>query len=510
VEKEKIMSRKIDLEKLIRDTYTIINGYERTIQTSDRPEERSRSQRVIGEQKELIREYLAEYILLCEHMSLTIPQDINEIAITNGFSLRGIEADPLKLGQATQPQDESHHDILSKREVTSIGSALSYTAVQPVTISLTDIERITSILAKQANNPFVDSRRFFKDLLARTGLPQSWIQDIADVWTGNVNMDARSLIRWSINKGRNPDNPQFTTLGSILNVLLKDEVGFDDACVIAALIFVYRLYLDNYLLENLAVRYQIPSVITNSAEQIDVGPEIIWQGPTDELQLQSWLKPDPPVLDVGFLTRAIQRAASVCRVELPKRGRQGTGVLIADTLVLTNYHVLKWDDHENIVENANDVVMRFGYITGDEGKDVEGQAFKLNTSESILKSSSTDKLDYVLLRVEDAITQAKNIKPAPYDIRLPREGMGMNILQHPGGETMKLAIDTNGVTGVFKNSGLVQYVTKAIVGSSGSPCFNEDWKVVALHHAQRARAFGSIREGVLFSSIYKEIKRYLY
>jgi len=73
---------------------------------------------------------------------------------------------------------------------------------------------------------------------------------------------------------------------------------------------------------------------------------------------------------------------------------------------------------------------------------------------------------------------------------------------------MKLSISCDGITGVYADRGLVQYVNKTSGGSSGSPCFNENWHLVALHHAQRAKSFGSIREGILFSSIYPEIKPY--
>jgi hypothetical protein len=37
------------------------------------------------------------------------------------------------------------------------------------------------------------------------------------------------------------------------------------------------------------------------------------------------------------------------------------------------------------------------------------------------------------------------------------------------------------------------------------PCFDENWYLVALHHAQKAKTFGSIREGILFANIYQDI-----
>jgi endonuclease G len=74
---------------------------------------------------------------------------------------------------------------------------------------------------------------------------------------------------------------------------------------------------------------------------------------------------------------------------------------------------------------------------------------------------------------------------------------------------MEVTPNDNGITGIYQSEGLIQYVTRTQGGSSGSPCFNEDWKVVALHHAERAKSFGTIREGILFSAIYDRIKEYL-
>lgn len=68
-------------------------------------------------------------------------------------------------------------------------------------------------------------------------------------------------------------------------------------------------------------------------------------------------------------------------------------------------------------------------------------------------------------------------------------------------------ITCDGITGVYPNSGLVQYINKAAGGSSGSPCFNENGELVALHHAQRSKSFGTIREGILFSSIYHNLEQ---
>lgn len=240
----------------------------------------------------------------------------------------------------------------------------------------------------------------------------------------------------------------------------------------------------------------------------DFGPDIDWQE-TDEIELQSWFQTEPDWYDVGFLKRAVEQSASVCRVEIPTQKITGTGVLISDKLVLTNYHVLKPDESEDLQTNALDVILRFGRFSEEDGTESDGQSFRLDRLKPICLWSPVEKLDYVLMQLEQNI-QGTDIKPASWDIsdRIePR--MGLNLLQHPEGESMKLSISSDAVTGIYQESGLVHYVNKASGGSSGSPCFNENGHLVALHHAQRSKSFGLIREGILFSAIYREISTYI-
>ena len=61
----------------------------------------------------------------------------------------------------------------------------------------------------------------------------------------------------------------------------------------------------------------------------------------------------------------------------------------------------------------------------------------------------------------------------------------MTIAQHPEGAPLKLALDTNAVIGVNAktNPTRVRYRTNTEPGSSGSPCFDINWGLVALHHS---------------------------
>jgi V8-like Glu-specific endopeptidase len=250
---------------------------------------------------------------------------------------------------------------------------------------------------------------------------------------------------------------------------------------------------------------------SDTVQPRDFGPNIDWQGKTDEVELQSFFKKQPDWYDVGFLQRMIEQAKSVCRVDLPTLNITATGVLIAPKYVLTNYHVLKPNNNNNLEANAKNIRLNFGCFSLDDGQETLSKYFRLDSQIPILASSPIEKLDYILLQLESSFVQVLNqeenkIKPAQCNFNITlSERDGINILQHPNGESMKLSITCDGITGIYPNSGLVQYINKTAGGSSGSPCFNEKGELVALHHAQRSKSFGTIREGILFSSIYHDL-----
>lgn len=375
-------------------------------------------------------------------------------------------------------------------------------------LKVQDVNQLIDIMADLATVEDVPVQ-FFKSLVSDAELPKNWVQELGQ-WPSNNRNAAQRLIKWAEAKGINPNNKDFYTLGCILQALFP-LVGLDKAAVITAVMVRYRLIQSNRLLNELIIKYQVPISLETTSAPKNYGPEIDWYGPTEELQLQSLFKPQPDFLDVGFLMRGIQQATSVCRIETLAGKALGTGFLIDNNLLLTNYHVLQGENSppESINANAQNIILRFGYFTAKTGSATEGQKFSLDQNQPVVQYSLTEELDYVLLRVDDKIRKADEIKKAECEFNnLPTEKMGLTILQHPDGESMKLAVSNDGITSVLPN-GLVQYVTKTSGGSSGSPCFNEDWKVVALHHAERSKAFGSIREGILLSAIYPKIKSYL-
>jgi endonuclease G len=66
------------------------------------------------------------------------------------------------------------------------------------------------------------------------------------------------------------------------------------------------------------------------------------------------------------------------------------------------------------------------------------------------------------------------------DASLPCIGEHVSIIQHPQGGPKQVALTANQVVNIFEHR--LQYTTDTMPGSSGSPVFNDDWKVIAIHH----------------------------
>lgn len=214
--------------------------------------------------------------------------------------------------------------------------------------------------------------------------------------------------------------------------------------------------------------------------------------------------------DVGMLQRGLDLANSVCKITFADRPPEacGTGVLIAPGLVLTNYHVLSLKDGVDLNEIARFARFEFGYISPKSDETGRIQTLKAAEDEAVIRSSPIHQLDYAVLRLSS--DEDFSIEPVPFDASsqlMPESPL--NMLQHPEGVQMKVSLSNNGVVKTDDTRGLVLYVNSTKRGSSGSPCFDREWKLVALHHKEVTTSFGSIREGILFSAIYSEISSFL-
>jgi hypothetical protein len=193
---------------------------------------------------------------------------------------------------------------------------------------------------------------------------------------------------------------------------------------------------------------------------------------------------------------------TVCRIEIAKDEYTviyGTGFLLGPNALVTNYHVMGAVIAGEIQPSA--VACRFDYKRNSGNAIDQGKTYGLAENWLIDSSPSfpldqpapEDRLDYALLRLGEAPGNDP-IMPVPgaagvargWLAPLPAYGFPADsplfILQHPQGDPLKLALDTDSVIEV-RDQTRVRHRTNTEEGSSGSPCFNQDWELVALHHS---------------------------
>ncbi|WP_128923178.1 trypsin-like serine peptidase [Bradyrhizobium guangxiense] len=372
-----------------------------------------------------------------------------------------------------------------------------------MTLNEADKNFVVETLADQSLGVVQGSSYYFKNLILRAELPKPVVANRIGALIGSPEIDARTLVAWSESYGVNPNN-RVPALGSFL-LSMMDQAGMDQQLRLPAILVTARLLPDDQL-DRLQARFQIPIVPTRPAALVPVqtGPEFTWRDEREPLELQGLFDRGPLVLDVGLILQAAKRALGVCRVEVGN-ALKGTGILIEKDLVLTNYHVVGGDLTASRAEldmNAPATVLRFGAFTSGASPD-EGQTVKLAPAAAIVDADP--QLDFALLRTSDDIAAVKDLRPFS-DLGLtPARLDPLYILQHPQGGPMKLALSDNGVSWVDPTVGVVQYLTRADFGSSGSPCFDSNWKLVALHHAGNTRK----GEGILIRSIFDRIRPHL-
>lgn len=188
-----------------------------------------------------------------------------------------------------------------------------------------------------------------------------------------------------------------------------------------------------------------------------------------------------------------------------------TGFLVGKNYLLTNHHVIASKEH------VKEFIAEFNYETDIAGQDREPIQYALDDS---LFYTNPD-LDFTLVKVHSKPLQGKptfdeagdnfgwlTMQENPDVIAPPycREkavnlyglnpivetqlgiadlaGEPVNIIQHPKGRRKEVVLYSNRVQEIYKN--FLRYEADADFGSSGSPVMNQQWQLVALHHAALA------------------------
>ncbi|GAA3442852.1 DNA/RNA non-specific endonuclease [Planomonospora venezuelensis] len=209
---------------------------------------------------------------------------------------------------------------------------------------------------------------------------------------------------------------------------------------------------------------------------------------------------------VRYLDAGVAAARGVGRVNVRDgHGRltgYGTGSMVSPVLLLTNHHVLP------DAGTARSSVIEFNYQDGIDGRPLHAVAHPLDPDRFFLADAERD-FALVAVRAPAADLAALGFNRMIEDEGKAIIGEFVTIVQHPRGEKKQVALRENRIVDVLDQ--FLHYMADTEPGSSGSPVFNDQWEVVALHHASVPvagdRGFGMfVNEGIRISRICRFVR----
>jgi endonuclease G len=186
--------------------------------------------------------------------------------------------------------------------------------------------------------------------------------------------------------------------------------------------------------------------------------------------------------DINYFSRGTRAARSVARIAVRDgSGRLrswGTGFLIAPHVLITNNHVLP-DAGMAARSEA-----QFQFERDIDGLPLDPTTFALDPGRLFF---TLPALDFTVVAVAPRALNAEialdifGCLPLVGTTGKIAEGEWLTIVQHPNGDPKQVCVRENRY--IKKTDDVIWYSTDTVGGSSGSPVFNNDWYVVALHHS---------------------------
>lgn len=193
-----------------------------------------------------------------------------------------------------------------------------------------------------------------------------------------------------------------------------------------------------------------------------------------------------------FLSRGAELRRTVARVRARTasgKEKKGTGFLVGPRLLLTNAHVLDWSDigEECLMDTIPYSVVEFDYEEQFNGAMAPVSTFRLDAA-TLCLYSPWDALDYVLIALGDRSHEGVSVGQFGFnllagDVGKIAKGEPVFIIQHPNGQPKQVVLQNNRLIDRDEDVPYLTYEADTDIGSSGSPVFNRQWEVVALHHA---------------------------
>jgi endonuclease G len=192
-------------------------------------------------------------------------------------------------------------------------------------------------------------------------------------------------------------------------------------------------------------------------------------------------------LAILFFDKGTLASRAVCRiVTMLDVGQSfGTGFLVTPRLLITNHHVLEKE------EDATNSTAEFNYQLNGDNAVLPVESFKLDPGSFFLTDVG---LDFTLVAVSPRSATGKPLSSFGFCPLIGATGkiiigQPVNIIQHPKGDLKQVVIRENRLLDLpdpqpgSDIDRFAHYEADTEPGSSGSPVFNDQWEVIALHHS---------------------------
>jgi hypothetical protein len=190
-------------------------------------------------------------------------------------------------------------------------------------------------------------------------------------------------------------------------------------------------------------------------------------------------------VSLDWYRRGLTRCAGVARIGREAARGLGTGFLLmgaaihptlgGELYLLTNSHVISPSPQLPDTIRPVDAIVTFEGLPGAEGKSW--------TVKKLIFNSPMGELDATLLQLDRSVP---GVEPYPIAPALPdRNGsQRLYVVGHPLGGGLSFSLQDNLLLDWDQRR--VHYRTPTEPGSSGSPVFDDQWRLVALHHAGKS------------------------
>lgn len=340
-------------------------------------------------------------------------------------------------------------------------------------------ERITDIVESAILELSQNSKKHFMAVINFPNQTEVFIQNAKDLVNADKLEDAIQILRGVVTPvSTELENRTINFSAQLYNLQNQQEDGVltqETYQVNRSQIRVRMLNFIRRIPEEISLQNSINSWKQNPIQKADTKINV-----SDKENLERIIGGKNEMVMTSWFIKGYLASKSVCRIIIGGRA-EGTGFLIKGGYVMTCNHVL--DSKIKIGKTE----IEFNY---EEGQNTTVK-YKLNSSD--YRYSPESKLDYSLIKVIDLPDNPlKQWGHVEFENKVePRVGDPVNIIQHPWGELKQLAFKLNDITHIWDDK--IFYIADTDKGSSGSPVFNQNWKVIAIHSRGQNEQDGGIQ-----------------